>query len=187
MGQEPLKYEFQFYGTNNNRRWIRIFSTAEGDCVACDTFRENPSQFPCHKDWRVLPEQSDNYRLLRGERNTVEQVEESYLNIRSFQHWTNQIEARTTSESDTKDSGRDTKEATSSSSYDATFDENWVELRDTTSHDSGMDLEDILLEPTNLTGPNNIYAAQPECRCKYFDRQQKIKLSSSPSWCIQTY
>ena len=186
MDALPMKYAYEFYQKNNSRRWISIFSTAEGDCVACDVFRSNPVNSEFDKDWKVLPRESDNYKLLHGEkrltllkslvrsipfcRSVVEAIEESYMNIRSFKLWTRQIEPKS-SEGESKDSGRDTKEATSSSSYEATMGRDWIELHDvtsgTTTHDSGADTgHPVRTEPITLSGPSNMFKTELAARCK---------------------
>ena len=72
MDELPMKYAYEFYQKNSSRRWISIFSTAEGDCVAADVYQSNPANSgESDKDWKKLPRESDNYKLLHAEKRLV--------------------------------------------------------------------------------------------------------------------
>lgn len=147
MDELPFRYAVEFYKCESGvyaKRWISVFSTFEGTCVAVDSFETNPGNIGFRKDANNLIEASDNFKLLQKEDGYIIRSEESFGHVRSYHLWNNRkLDGGTTtqtSENETGgDSGRDTKESPSSESpysYEATTDTEWVELKDT-STDSG--------------------------------------------------
>jgi len=168
MDELPFRYAVEFYKCESGvyaKRWISIFSTFEGTCVAVDSFETNPGNITFRKDANNLIEGSDNFKLLQKEDGYIIRSEESFGHVRSYHLWNNRkIDGGTTtqtSENETGgDSGRDTKESPSSESpysYEATTDTEWIELKDTSTdsgHTSGQSSYS-LGGSKKLTGPYN--------------------------------
>ena len=127
---------------------VNIFSTADGDAVKCDV-----------DDHRTY---GNRVRQKLIEDNCVTEVPESFVHKTNNAKWRGKYDTyKRTSGSDDQQSKSPAPDSghVSDSSYDATANYNWVDLKDN-STDSGI-MSGTLLNPSdktfNLRGPANPY------------------------------